>query len=156
MHLNIELSFQKKVEEVVSEMKGQTAAEEVMAAVMDSQTGALLALATSERFNPAHIYQKNVNSLNPNCSEYVYEPGSVIKPLTMAIALEQNKVDLTKQIRLGRKLALSKIYTIKDDLAIFEGDIILGTVEQAEAWRELNENSQIGSGSNSIIRTTLI
>jgi cell division protein FtsI (penicillin-binding protein 3) len=115
LHLNIELSFQKKVEEVLDEMKGQTAAEEVMAAIMNSQTGELLALATSERFDPEHIKQKDVKSLNPNFSEYLYEPGSVIKPLTMAMALDQNKVNLKKQIRLGGKLVVSKTYTISDD-----------------------------------------
>jgi len=115
LHLNMELSFQKKVEEVVDEMKDQTAAEEVMAAVMNSETGQLLALATSERFDPSHIYQKDVKSLNPNFSEYLYEPGSVIKPLTMAIALDENKVNLKKQIRLGGKLAVTKTYTISDD-----------------------------------------
>ena len=115
LNLNIELSFQQKVEEVLDDMKEQTAAEEVMAAVMNSQTGALLALATSERFDPAHIRQKDVNSLNPNFSEYLYEPGSVIKPLTMAIALDHDKVNLYKPIHIGGKLVVTKNYTITDD-----------------------------------------
>ncbi len=115
LHLNMELSFQREVEAVLDEMKDQTAAQEVMAAVMNSETGQLLALATSERFDPAHIYQKDVKSLNPNFSEYLYEPGSVMKPLTMAIALDNNKVKLSKQIRLGGKLFVTKNYTISDD-----------------------------------------
>jgi len=32
-------------------------------------------------------------------------------------------------------------YTIKDNLAIYEGDIILGTVDEAEVWREAKENT---------------
>jgi len=115
LHLNINLSFQKEVEAVLDDMKGQTAAEEVMAAVMNSETGQLLALASSERFDPAHIRQKDVNSLNPNFSEYLYEPGSVMKPFTMAIALDKHKVKLTEQIHLGGKLPVTKTYTISDD-----------------------------------------
>ncbi len=115
LHLNMKLSFQKKVERILDEMKEQTAAEEVMAAVMDSQTGNLLALATSERFDPKHIRQEDVKALNPNFSEYLYEPGSVIKPLTMAIALDNNKVNLSKQIYLGGKLKVTNNYTISDD-----------------------------------------
>ncbi|CAA6817198.1 MAG: Cell division protein FtsI [Peptidoglycan synthetase] (EC [uncultured Sulfurovum sp.] len=115
LHLNIALSFQKKVEVVLDNMKSQTAAEEVMAAVMNSETGELLALASSERFNPARIYQKDVKALNPNFTEYLYEPGSVMKPLTMAVALENNKVNLSKQIRLGGKFKVSDTYTISDD-----------------------------------------
>ncbi len=115
LHLNIPIAFQKEVETILDEMKNQTAAEEVMAAVMDSQTGQLLALATSERFNPSSIHQKDVNILNPNFAEYLYEPGSVMKPFTMAVAIEHNKVNLRKPIPLGGKFVVNKHYTISDD-----------------------------------------
>ncbi len=115
LHLNIPLSFQKDVEAVLDEMKNQTAAQEVMAAVMDSKTGQLYALASSERFDPKHILQKDVNALHPKFAEYLYEPGSVIKPLTMAIALDHKKVNLREQIPLGGKLKVTNKYTISDD-----------------------------------------
>jgi len=115
LHLNIPLSFQKDVEAVVTQMKKMTAAQEVMAAVMDSTTGQLYALASSERFNPKHIRQKDVNALHPKFSEYLYEPGSVIKPFTMAIALDHDKVKLNEQIPLGGKLKVTNHYTISDD-----------------------------------------
>ncbi len=115
LHLNIPLSFQKDVEAVVTKMKKMTAAQEVMAAVMDSTTGQLYALASSERFNPKHIRQRDVNALHPKFSEYLYEPGSVIKPFTMAIALDHDKVSLNEQIPLGGKLKVTNKYTISDD-----------------------------------------
>jgi cell division protein FtsI (penicillin-binding protein 3) len=115
LHLNIELAFQEKVEEVLDQMKKQTAADEVMAAVMDSKTGAVLALASSERFNPERIRKQDIKALDPNFSEYLYEPGSVIKPLTMAIALDNKKVDLSKQIRLGGKYRVTDTHVISDD-----------------------------------------
>jgi cell division protein FtsI (penicillin-binding protein 3) len=115
IHLNINLDFQRSVEMVLDEMKNQIGAEEIMVAVMESKTGKLLSLASSERFDPKHIVQKDVNSLNPNFSEYLYEPGSVMKPLTLAIAMDNNKVDLRKKIRLGGKLKVTKNYTISDD-----------------------------------------
>ncbi len=115
LHLNIPLSFQKDVEAVVTKMKKMTAAQEVMAAVMDSTTGQLYALASSERFDPKHIRQKDVNALHPKFSEYLYEPGSVIKPFTMAIALDHGKVNLNEQIPLGGKLKVTNNYTISDD-----------------------------------------
>ena len=115
LHLNIPLSFQKDVEAVVTKMKKMTAAQEVMAAVMDSATGQIYALASSERFNPKHIRQRDVNALHPKFSEYLYEPGSVIKPFTMAIALDHDKVDLNEHIPLGGKLKVTNNYTISDD-----------------------------------------
>jgi cell division protein FtsI (penicillin-binding protein 3) len=115
LHLNIDLNFQRSVENIVDNMKEQVAAEEIMVAVMNSETGALLALVSSERYDPAHIRQKDVKSLNPNFSEYLYEPGSVMKPLTLAIAIDTGKVDLKKPIPLGGKFKVNKGYTISDD-----------------------------------------
>lgn len=115
LHLNIELDFQRSIEKVIDEMKEQVAAEEIMVAVMDSTTGKMLSLATSERFDPKNIQQKDVKSLNPNFSEYLYEPGSVMKPLTLAIALDKGILDLHKPIELGGKFKVTNTYTITDD-----------------------------------------
>jgi cell division protein FtsI (penicillin-binding protein 3) len=82
---------------------------------MESKTGRVIAIATSERFNPEKIHQKDVKSLNPNFSEYLYEPGSVIKPLTLSVALDNNRIDLHKQIKLGGKHRVNDKYTITDD-----------------------------------------
>ncbi|MBU1668843.1 penicillin-binding protein 2 [bacterium] len=115
LHLNIELDFQRSVEKVIDDMKLQVAAQEIMVAVMDSRTGKILSLATSERFDPKNIQQNEVPSLNPNFSEYLYEPGSVMKPLTLAIALDKNRVNLNKPIVLGGKFKVNENYTITDD-----------------------------------------
>ncbi|HHD81410.1 MAG TPA: hypothetical protein ENK99_07490 [Campylobacterales bacterium] len=90
-------------------------AEEIMVAVMNSKTGEILSLATSERFNPEKIHQRDVKSLNPNFTEYLYEPGSVIKPLTLSIALDNNMVDLYEKIQIGGKHRVNSKYTITDD-----------------------------------------
>jgi cell division protein FtsI (penicillin-binding protein 3) len=115
LHLNIALDFQKSVERVVDKMKGQVGAEEILVAVMESETGKILSLATSERFDPSHIQQRDVKALNPNFSEYLYEPGSVIKPLTLSIALDNKKISLSQKIRLGGKYKVNEKYTITDD-----------------------------------------
>ncbi len=115
LHLNIALDFQRSVEKVIDRIKKQIGADEILVAVMNSKTGQILSLATSERFNPAQIHQKDVKSLNPNFTEYLYEPGSVIKPLTLSIALDNNIVDLYKKIKLGGKYRVNDKYTITDD-----------------------------------------
>jgi len=115
LHINIPLSFQRDVEQVLDKMKRQVGAEEILLAVMNSQTGELLALATSERFNPESIHQRDVKSLNPNFSEYLYEPGSVVKPLTLSIALDRGKVSLYENISLGGKYKVTDKFTITDD-----------------------------------------
>jgi len=115
LHLNIALDFQRSVEKVLDKMKRQIGAEEIMVAVMNSQTGQLLSLASSERFDPERIHQRDVKSLNPNFTEYLYEPGSVIKPLTLSIALDNNIVDLSEKIKIGGTHRVNDKYTITDD-----------------------------------------
>ncbi len=115
LHINIALDFQKSIEDILDSMKKEIKADEILVAVMNSKTGQIISLATSERFNPEHIYQKDVKILNPNFTEYLYEPGSVIKPLTLSIALENNRVNLNREIKLGGKYRVNKKYTITDD-----------------------------------------
>ncbi len=115
LHLSIALNFQEAVEKAVDKMKRQVGAEEILVAVMDSTTGQVLSLASSERFDPDNIQQSDVKALNPNFAEYLYEPGSVIKPLTLSIALDNGKVDLYEKIKLGGKYRVNDNYTITDD-----------------------------------------
>jgi len=115
LHLNIPLEFQYAIERVIDRQNRRIKAEEILVAVMDSNTGKVLAMGTSERFNPSKIRQSDVKALNPNFTEYLYEPGSVIKPLTLAIALENKKIDLNEKIELGGKFRVNEKYTITDD-----------------------------------------
>jgi len=91
--LNINLVLQKRIEKLLDEAKGLYQAKEVMAAVMDSKTGKILAIATSNRFDPSHITKKDIPNMKISAIRYLYEPGSVMKPITFAILLEHNKVN---------------------------------------------------------------
>jgi len=92
LHLNIPLSLQCRIETMIDVMKKNILADEILVGVMESDTGKVLSLASTERYHPAHILQKDIPALNPKFSEYPYEAGSVIKPLTLAIAIDKHKV----------------------------------------------------------------
>ncbi|WP_295421070.1 penicillin-binding protein 2 [Sulfurovum sp.] len=92
LHLNIPLAFQRRVELMLDSMKRSIDADEIIVGVMESKTGKVLSLASSERYDPSHITQKDIPALNPKFSEYPYEAGSVIKPITLAIALDHKVV----------------------------------------------------------------
>jgi len=116
LHLNIPLSLQRRVELTLDQMKAVTQAQEIIAGVMESRTGKVLALASSERYDPDHITQADVSSLNPKFAEFLYEPGSVMKPITLAIALEAEKITPETWLDTkGGKLKISEKYTISDD-----------------------------------------
>ncbi len=92
LHLTIPLKLQRNVELMLDDMKIETNSDEILAVVIDSKSGEVLTMASSNRYNPNLITKDSINSLNPKFSEYLYEPGSVLKPLTLAIALELKRV----------------------------------------------------------------
>ena len=92
LHLNIPLALQRRVEVMIDAMKINIDADEIIVGVMESKTGKVLSLASTERYDPSHITQKDIPALNPKFSEYPYEAGSVLKPITISLALEHNRV----------------------------------------------------------------
>jgi len=92
LHLNISLAFQQRLEIMIDKIKREINAEEILVGVMQSNTGKVLGMATTLRYKPSHIKQKDIPALVPKFTEYPYEAGSVIKPLSLAIALDHGKV----------------------------------------------------------------
>ncbi|RLA76396.1 MAG: penicillin-binding protein 2 [Epsilonproteobacteria bacterium] len=116
LHLNIPLDVQRRVEMVLDEMKAYTGAEEIIAAVMESKTGKVLAMASSERYDPINIKQEDVSALNPKFAEHPYEVGSVMKPLTLSIALDLKRVTPNTWFEtFNGRMKISKRRTVTDD-----------------------------------------
>lgn len=91
--LTIPISLQIKIEKMCSDMKKEVRAKQVMLAVMDSKTGRVLSIASSNRFLPKRIKKSDYPSLNAGMIEYSFEPGSVIKPITFALLLDKNRIN---------------------------------------------------------------
>ncbi|MEA1880077.1 MAG: penicillin-binding protein 2 [Campylobacterota bacterium] len=116
LHLNIPLALQRRVELMIDAMKEKLDAQEILVGVMESGTGKVLSLASTERFDPARILQKDISALNPKFSEYPHEAGSVLKPITLAIALDHKLI--TPQTWFNTyngKMKIGKRRTITDD-----------------------------------------
>ena len=93
LDLNINLILQKRIEKLLDEAKSLYNAKEVIAAVMETKTGKIIAIATSNRYNPAHIKKEDIPNMKINAIRYLFEPGSVMKPIIYAILLKHNKVN---------------------------------------------------------------
>ncbi len=116
LHLNIPLSIQRRVEMMLDTMKEKLDADEILIGVMESHTGKVLTLASSERYDPNHIHQKDIPALNPKFSEYAYEAGSVLKPISISVAMEHGLVTPDKWFNTnGGYLMLDKRHKISDD-----------------------------------------
>ena len=90
--LNIPIALQRRAEFIATQAKKSFGAQEVLCSVMESDTGKILTLASSNRFNPKSIRVKDYPSLKANFVEYNFEPGSVMKPFIFARLLERKKV----------------------------------------------------------------
>ena len=90
--LNIPLKLQKNIEFILDKHKLKLTADEIIVSVMESSTGKVINLATSNRFNPGHIKQTDIPSLNVNAIEYQFEPGSIMKPIAIALVMDKNKI----------------------------------------------------------------
>ena len=116
LHLNIPLALQRRVEMMLDGMKTKLDADELIVGVMESETGKVLSLASSERYDPSHITQKDIPALNPKFSEYPYEAGSVLKPLSISVAMDKGLVTPDKWFNTqGGYLMIGKRHKISDD-----------------------------------------
>ena len=93
VHLTLSLKMQKIIESVLDKYQKSLDAKEIITAVMNSETGEFIVLASSNRFNPDSIDKKDYGALNIAAVEYIYEPGSVLKPITFALLFKANKIN---------------------------------------------------------------
>ncbi len=90
--LTIDRTVQFTVEEHLRNAIKNYNAESGVIIVMDPRTGAILAMASEPNFDPYYFYKIDAHELqNPIISKQ-FEPGSVIKLITMASALDSGVV----------------------------------------------------------------
>ena len=86
----INLKLQQQIEAILDQAKINSNAEHVIATVMESTTGKIVAMASSNRYDPEQLLEEDISSVPLKFTEYPYEPGTVISPFVLAIALEHN------------------------------------------------------------------
>lgn len=140
LHLNISLKLQKKIERVIDEYKKTLNAEEIVVGLMKSDSGKMLAAATTNRFNPNKILTKDYPSLNSKMLEYPIEPGSIIKPIVFSLLLEHGLVNPYENVfledgryRLGKNVitdAHKLGRAIAEDVIIYSSNIGMAKLSQ--------------------------
>ena len=88
---SISLKLQIALEKILDRHISQVGAKEIIASVMDSKTGDIIAIASTRRYNPTKILE--VNSTIISANRYVYEPGSVLKPIIFSLLLQEKKIN---------------------------------------------------------------
>ena len=91
--LTIDYAVQFEAEKILSKAVEEHGADEGSVVVMDPKTGRILAVAGAPSFSPNEYSQVDDMSKFMNSSvSGAYESGSVFKPITMAIAIDDGKV----------------------------------------------------------------
>ncbi len=147
---SIDLKLQKSLEQILDKHKEELDAKEIIAAVMESKTANIVALASSRRYNPNKILTEDVPKTSISAIRYIFEPGSVMKPITYALLLQEGLIkphDIVNvengHYRLGNKtitdehaydylsteniivhssnIGMAKLSTLLDTITFFKG-----------------------------------
>lgn len=109
LHLTLDLDLQYATYKQLKAAAIKTRSQAASAVVMDAKTGELLAAASYPSFNPNTTATRTPERTRPRFVADLFEPGSSIKPFTMALALEQQLVELDETVptsklwKIGRK-----------------------------------------------------
>ncbi len=89
---SIYIKLQKRVEKILDEQIKVFGAKEIIASVMESSSGNIVALASSRRYDPNKITVADVPNTSISAVRYIFEPGSVMKAITFALLLQEDAV----------------------------------------------------------------
>lgn len=163
--LTIDRVIQYEVERILSENRETFGADSASAIVLEPKTGKILAMAVTPSFNlNEYNKEQDLSHFLNSLVSLPYESGSVMKPITMAIGMNEGKVSPeTEFIDTGSvteggytiRNAESKVYGRSTMTKVLEQSINTGVmyVERLvgnEAFR--NDLRRFGFGSRSGIR----
>lgn len=117
VELTIDERIQRVAQKALQEQVDKYSAKGGYAVVMDVKTGEVLAMANTPSFDPNRFRDFSSKDWRLRNITDTFEPGSVVKPLVLAAALDEKKVKLRSvfdcekgRIKIGR-------YTIRDSHA---------------------------------------
>lgn len=90
--ISIDSLIQGIVEEEVKNGARLAKATRALGLVMDAETGEILALAQSDEFDPNMVDGINPEAMKNSILQDAFEPGSTIKPLVAAVALDRKLI----------------------------------------------------------------
>ncbi len=92
--LTLDLAMQKQLQDILANAAKSEKSPLISAVIMDSNTGAIKAMANYPSYNPAHYNQvKDPNLFNNATVANPIEPGSTMKVFTAAAALNHGNVN---------------------------------------------------------------
>lgn len=98
LQLTIDQQIQTVMERELDQAMTGLNADSVIAIAMNPNTGEILGMASRPTYSPSNYQEVDQTVYNRNLPIWMtYEPGSTFKIITLAAALEENKVDLKNE-----------------------------------------------------------
>lgn len=115
VQLTIDRDIQWVAQEAIAAQVKRTRAASGSVIVMNPQTGEILAMATAPTFNPNNVSASKVKDRGNRILSNTYEPGSIGKAMTMAIAMESGGMNpRTKMVIPSKLTRFNKIFRDHD------------------------------------------
>ena len=93
--LTIDINIQNAAERELDNVMTKYNPENALVLVMDPNTAEIIAMASRPNFNPNNYQNYDLETINRNLPIWMsYEPGSTFKIITLASAINENKVNL--------------------------------------------------------------
>ena len=112
LRLTIQADIQWKAEQICQQRVLQTHARNCSIVVMQPRTGAILAMAQWPTYNPADV--TNVNETTNISVANVFAPGSTLKPVTVAAALEDGGQTPMSAYTIPYSITMDGLYNFHD------------------------------------------
>lgn len=128
--LTIDFRVQKFAEKLLKKAKDELKIEGGQILVLEPDTGKILTMANYPNFNPNRYadFANNLEIFKNPATQNLFEPGSVLKPITMAIALEEGKITPETTYRDPGEIRVQG-WTIRNyDNRVYPGDITMREV----------------------------
>lgn len=114
--LTLDLQAQTYIQQLVQQAKENSGAESASAVVLDSTTGEVVSMATSDTINPQGDIDEQLDDgreFGNRVVEDAYEPGSVAKVITAAAAIEEGETTPDEVLQVPGSIEMSGV-TVSD------------------------------------------
>lgn len=111
--LSVNYNLQKDVHNIINEEQKRLQANNILVSVVKVDDGKITSLNQLKNFDPNNIKASDSKNMLDYYTNFLYEPGSVIKPITLLAAMDNKIVtDLEEKIKLekyGLKIGKKRI-----------------------------------------------
>lgn len=129
--LTIDRNIQAQGEEIIRNLVEKWGAESGTVIVQEPKTGKILAMGNYPTFDPNDYKEAEMKDFMNNAVQSLYEPGSVMKPITMSAGIDTGKITPDTAYNDTGSVTLNK-RTIKNwDLKAYGRTTMTGVIEHS-------------------------